>query len=392
MRSVIVVHYDEIALKGGNRHFFEDLLVRGIKRVVSDIVRVQVKKLYGRFVVPVPEGADSRTLVERLKVLPGVRYLLEGMQCDEDLDVVTQAIDAVLPESGVATFGVRVRRADKRYPISASEIERRLGAHINDRMGWGVDLTAPDLWVRIELVNKCALVCTRRHEGPGGLPEGTSGRGVTLLSGGIDSPVAAWMMMTRGLRLTAIHFHSAPFTSRASQEKVEELAEQLSRFQPRLDLVMIPFADPIQKAVVEKAPQKYRVILYRRFMMRLAGGLAQRIGARCIVTGEALGQVASQTIENLTTVEAVAPVPVLRPLIGMTKAEIIQRARNIGTFETSIQPHEDCCSYLMPRKPVTRTTPEELDEVEAAFDVEALVRETWHAREERKVRLEEAGS
>jgi thiamine biosynthesis protein ThiI len=213
---------------------------------------------------------------------------------------------------------------------------------------------------------------------------------VALLSGGIDSPVAAWMMMTRGLALTLVHCHSAPYTSGASQEKVRELARSLTRFQPRIELLMVPFADPIQTAIVAQTPARYRVVLYRRFMLRMALQAALARRAKAIVTGEALGQVASQTIENMTAVEAVASLPVLRPLVGLGKGSIIERARQIGTYRISIQPHEDCCGYLMPRNPATRTDAAELDEVERSLDIADLVRRTWIATERAVVRASPA--
>ena len=390
LRKTLVIHYDEIALKGRNRGAFEDHLVRGVREITRDLGPVSVQKLYGRILV---RGKDSElplpALAARVTLLPGVRYVLEGGETGQDFDAILQAIeDSLPPQEAVGTFGVRAKRGDKSYPLRSGEIERRAGAHVLERRSWDVDLVDPDFWVRIEIVNGRGLVCTERHEGPGGLPTGASGRGVALLSGGIDSPVAAWMMMTRGLRLTGLHFHSAPYTNQRSQEKVRDLARHLARFQPSFELTMIPFAEPIQQAIVTSAPQKYRVILYRRFMMRLAAHAAAAAKAGCIVTGEALGQVASQTVENMATVEAASSLPVLRPLVGMGKAKIIDVARRIGTFDTSIEPHDDCCSYLMPRSPATRSNSDELDEVERVFDVTALVEESWANRQSETLRQE----
>ena len=389
MHDTLVIHYDEIALKGRNRGLFEGRLVRTVRDIAAAMGPVEVRKSYGRFILKSSSPTlGVSALAARICVLPGVRYVLEGVGSAWDTEAILQQVVSTLPaQDAVRTFGVRVKRADKRHPLRALELERLAGARVLECRDWQVDLRHPDLWVRIEIVNGEAFVCTRRYEGPGGLPTGVSGRGVVLLSGGIDSPVAAWMMMTRGLKLSAIHFHSAPYTDQRSQDKVRDLARILVRYQPELALTMVPFADPIQQAVVTTAPPKFRVILYRRFMMRLAALAAAESRATSIITGEALGQVASQTIENLTTVEAVAELPVLRPLVGMPKPSIIDLARRIHTFEVSIEPHDDCCSYLMPRHPATHSTPAELTDVESTFDVEALVARTWEARETEVFRL-----
>jgi len=390
LHDTLVIHYDEIALKGRNRGVFERRLLRTVREIARSIAPVEARKSYGRLILTASgETPDLSALASRLCVLPGVRYVLEGVEGPWELDDLLDRVVTVLPEQdAVQTFGVRVKRADKRYPLRSSELERVVGARVLEHRSWGVDLREPDCWLKIEIVNGRVFLCTRRHDGPGGLPTGVSGRGVILLSGGIDSPVAAWMMMTRGMQLSAVHFHSAPYTNRRSQEKVRDLARQLVRYQPVLALTMIPFADPIQQAIITTAPPKYRVILYRRFMMRLAGRAAEESRATCIVTGEALGQVASQTIENMTTVEASAELPVLRPLVGMPKASIIDVARRIDTFHISIEPHDDCCSYLMPRHPATHSTPSELEQAESALDVDGLIEETWASRETEILRFD----
>lgn len=383
LQQTLVIHYDEIALKGRNRGMFERQLIDTLREACAELGHVEVRKLYGRFLLRPADGStDLAPYIHRIQPIPGIAYVLEAIETAAEMPTVRDAVTSVIPEqSGAASFGVRVKRADKNFPMRSLELERELGAHVLDQRSWQVDLKEPDVWVRVEIVNGRALVATKRHDGFGGLPVGASGRGVVLLSGGIDSPVAAWMMMNRGLRLSAVHFHSAPYTNQRSQEKVRDLAKLLLRFQPQLQLTMFPFAEPIQQTIVKEAPQRYRVILYRRFMMRLAERAARAKRASCLVTGEALGQVASQTIENMATVEAVAGLPILRPLVGTSKAQIIETARRIGTFETSIEPHDDCCSYLMPRSPATRSTPEELADVEKVFDIDGLVDTTWDNRE-----------
>lgn len=381
MRPVVIVHYDEIGTKGRNRGEFEQQLRLALKEVARATAPAEVRRARGRVLV-YPQAPEARPeLMERMARVPGVRYVLGGLEVPgEDLETLEAAVDAVLPDRDIRTFGVRVRRVAKSHPLRSRDLEARLGARVQGRTGWQVDLDAPDLWLRVELLGARSLVSSVRMEGRGGLPVGSSGKGLALISGGIDSPVAAQMMMDRGLKLHLVHFHSAPYTSPASQEKVRDLARLLCAYQLTLDLVMFPFADPIQRAVVLKAPEAPRVLLYRRFMMRLAARAAEHYRARCLVTGEALGQVASQTIENLAAVEAVSPLPVLRPLIGMGKAAIIEHARALGSYEVSIQPHEDCCAYLMPHRPATRSTPEELEAAEADLPVDELVDATWEAR------------
>ena len=380
LKRLIVVCYDEIGLKGRNRSHFEKRLRRALKEAARSVGACQITKHPGRFIVQIGEDTDERRLIVALAAVPGVRYALLGLQAGFELESIRAAILQQLPDSGVKTFGVRARRRNKSFPLTSGALEAELGAFVLEQRPWQVELKNPDLWVRIEVPDDRVLVSLTRVDGSGGLPVGSSGSAVLLLSGGIDSPVAAHAMMTRGLRLTLLHFHSAPFTSRESQAKVRELASILSRHQPRMDLIMVPFADPIQRSIVELTRAPYRVLLYRRFMLRLALRAAEVHGASCLVTGEALGQVASQTIENLTAVEAVSPLPILRPLIGTGKNAIIRRAQALGTYDCSIQPHDDCCSYLMPREPATRSTAAELDTAEEPLDVERLVEEAWSKR------------
>lgn len=380
MRQVLVIHYDEIALKGGAREWFEQQLSRNIRHAIGGKRAGAVKRLYGRLLLIPAEGVPATGLAERIRLLPGVASAMPAFEVPDDFDRILAAVEAVLPRDGVRTFGVRARRGDKSYPRSSQEIGRDAGAFVVGLRGWEVDLGKPDLWIRIEVSNGKALVGAERFLGPGGLPVGASGKGIALLSGGIDSPVAAWMMMTRGLRLTLLHFHSAPFTSGASQDKVRELGRVLAQAQPGIDLVMIPFAEPIQQAIVESAESRYRVLLYRRFMLRIAERAARESGAGCLVTGEALGQVASQTLENLTAVSAAGALPVLRPLIGMGKGRIVELARALGSYDISIRPHDDCCTYLMPDRPATRSTAEELAAAESGLEVADLVERTWQAR------------
>jgi len=258
--------------------------------------------------------------------------------------------------------------------MTTPEIERAIGAFVQAHTGWPVDLSTPELTLHVVVDEKGLFLWNRRIPGPGGLPVGVGGRATCMISGGIDSPVAAWLMMKRGMRIDFVHFHSVPRTDPASLEKVADLTKILMRYQGRARLAMVPLL-PIQEAVAARCPAELRVLLYRRFMLRLAERAARRFKSDALITGESLGQVASQTIQNLRAVEAVSTLPMLRPLISLDKPEIIEHARRIGTYETSILPHFDCCSFLLPDKPATRSTAAELAEAETALDVQSLVEE-----------------
>ena len=267
---------------------------------------------------------------------------------------------------------MRASRADKSYSHTSPEIERELGGRIKAACGWRVDLRQPDVDVRVEVLPDCAYYSLERHPGAGGLPSGASGHVLCLLSGGIDSPVAAYRMMRRGCRVRFVHFHAYPILSRASQEKAREIAELLTRHQLSSRLYVVAFGE-LQQRVVVSAPPPLRVVLYRRLMMRIAERLARRAGARALVTGDSVGQVASQTLENLAVVGAVATLPVLRPLVGFDKDEITREARALGTYATSIIPDQDCCTLFTPRNPATRARRDEVERAEAALPVAEMV-------------------
>jgi thiamine biosynthesis protein ThiI len=270
------------------------------------------------------------------------------------------------------SFRISARRAFKTYPFSSVEINRALGAFVLERVPTRVDLEHPAFTIHVEVMPAETFVYVERVAGPGGLPVGASGTVATLLSGGIDSPVAAWRMMKRGCRVRFVHFHSVPYLPPTSQEKVRALVEVLTAWQYRSELVMVPFGE-IQREVVLTVPPPARVVVYRRLMVRIAEALARQSGALALATGESLGQVASQTLENIARIDEVAGVPILRPLIAMDKLEIIEQARQIGTFEISIEPDADCCTLFVPRHPATRMSPDEVRRVEASLDIDALV-------------------
>ncbi len=383
----VVVHYAEIALKGRNRPRFEQLLRRQLRRVLSPLGCSSVRSLYGRLLVELPSGVDFEKVRRRIEQVFGVAYFSRASVLEPTLEELRRGVDAFVDQASFETFGVRVRRADKRHPWTSSELCRELGARIVQRTGKKVDLSNPDLWVELHLLSKEAILLWQKLPGPGGLPVGSAGRAVSLISGGIDSPVASYRMQKRGLELVYVHFHSVPYTSAASQHKVRDLVAHLAAHQGPTSLYLVPFGE-IQQTLVREAPAEPRIILYRRIMLRVAEAIAENERGLALVTGDSLGQVSSQTLANLDTVSRAASLPVLRPLVGMDKVEIIELAERIGTYEISIEPDEDCCSYLMPRKPATWTRPDSLETIERGLDIKGLVGQALDAA--RRERIEPA--
>jgi tRNA uracil 4-sulfurtransferase len=371
----IVLHYAELGLKGKNRPYFEIRLSENAKRLLAPLGEVKIRRQPGRILVTLPDSVSWEEARRRLSMTFGVSYFARIHVLKANMEDLETLLAAELPSMNVKSFACRCRRMNKEYPLTSEQMNRRLGAFIQKLIpGTTVDLEAPELEIFVEVVNKDFYAYFRREPGPGGLPAGTAGRVVTLLSGGIDSPVAAWRMVRRGCRTSFVHFHSMPFTSQASLDKVRELAMKIEPWQGPARLHLVPFA-PIQQEIVTGAPQEYRIILYRRFMTRIAEAIARREDAHALVTGDSLGQVASQTLTNLETINAVATIPVLRPLIGMDKQEIIDTARRIFTFDISNLPHDDCCSFLMPRAPATASSPAKAAEAEKGLEVDRLVKE-----------------
>jgi len=363
----------EVGLKGGNRRWFEKHLVQNTRRALADLPLRSIRRPSWRVLVTFSEAVPFVEVARRLGTVFGLRTILPVEHAGQTLDDVRAALEPSLAGLRPGTFAVRCQRSDKSFPMTSIEIEREIGAFIGERTGRKVDLSDPDVTVHLLLDENGFWIWIDGVPGPGGLPVGTGGRATALLSGGIDSPVAALMMMKRGMRLDLVHCHSAPRTDPAGLEKVELLAQVLARYQGRTRLAMIPLL-PIQETIVANSPEPLRLLLYRRFMVRLAVRMARRFHAKALVTGESLGQVASQTVENMTAVEAVSPLPVLRPLVGLDKEEIIGRARRFGTYPISILPHLDCCSLFVPKHPETRATAEQLAEAEELLDVDGLVR------------------
>jgi thiamine biosynthesis protein ThiI len=368
----IAVHYAEVGLKGRNRPSFEKRLARNLELAVADLGDARVRRLYGRLLLEISDDAAFEVVRRRLERVWGVAYFSRASVVPPTLEAIEGAVDALVDGSTFETFGVRARRADKRHPFRSSDLNRTLGRRIEERTGARVDLGDPDLWVEIHVLSNEAIVLHERIAGPGGMPVGSAGRVVSLISGGIDSPVASALALKRGCEVVFAHFHSAPYTSRASQDKVRELIGRIIGPTGPARVFMVPFGE-LQQTLLREAPADPRIVLYRRFMVRIAERLAERVRALALVTGESLGQVSSQTLGNLDTINRAATLPVLRPLIGMDKADIIALARDLGSYETSIEPDEDCCSYLMPRNPATWTRPEELEKIERSLDTKGLV-------------------
>jgi thiamine biosynthesis protein ThiI len=368
----IVVHYDEIGLKGRNRPRFEHRLMRNIKQALDGLGPVQTERLYGRLLVSVKAVSHWEPVVGRMKRLFGISYFARAFESSCDLNVLKRRLGDQLPLTGYESFAIDTKRSDKAFPLTSPEINSELGRFVQAETGKRVDLDNPDLRISVEWLHDRVLFFFARVSGPGGLPVGTSGRVVGLLSGGIDSPVAIYQMMKRGCTVVFVHFHSFPFTNRASQRKVVDLVTELTHSRQTSKVYFVPFAE-LQRTVAASTPASYRIILYRRFMLRLAEAIAGREKAKALVTGDSLSQVSSQTLSNLITVQDAVRIPVIRPLIGLDKKEIIDLAQRINTFAISIQPHDDCCAFLMPRQPFTQSTPEELRAVERELDTRGLV-------------------
>ena len=379
----VIVHYQEIALKGRNRPWFIDRLVRNLREATADLDVTQVRALMGRIEMMLGPSADWPELRGRLGNVFGVANFARAGASGRDIDEIAAAIlqrieadpeaaGAEADAAGGTTFRVRASRADKTYPLTSPEIERQVGGRIRQALGWRVDLDRPDVAIGVEVLPDRIFHTVGKEPGPGGLPTGTSGAVVCLLSGGIDSPVAAYRLMKRGCRVRFVHFHAYPILSRASLDKARELVDMLTRRQLQSRLYAVPFGE-IQQQVVLTAPPPLRVVLYRRLMMRIAERIAASCRAKGLVTGESVGQVASQTLENLAVINDVVTLPVLRPLVGSDKEEIVTEARRLGTYPVSIIPDQDCCTLFVPRRPATRASRAAVERVEQDLPIDAMV-------------------
>ena len=368
----VLLHYHEIGLKGKNRPLLISRLARRAELAVETLGAGPVRKLPGRLILELSGGASWPQVREALSRVFGLANFSLALRLPLDLEAAAEAALAQLAPLSVSTFRVRTRKAFDTVPISSREWDSAIGARVQARRRLPVSLTYPGTTVHIEALPAEALLYVEKVPGPGGLPVGMSGRVAALLSGGIDSPVAAWRMLKRGCEVVFVHFHGAPYLSRASAEKARDLAALLDAWQQGSRLYLVPFGN-LQKEIVLSTPPDWRVVLYRRFMVRIAERIARLEGARALVTGESLGQVASQTLTNLAAIEEAAELPILRPLIGMDKEEIVAQAQAIGTFETSIEPDQDCCTLFVPKHPAIRSQPAHLRKLEENLAVEEMV-------------------
>jgi thiamine biosynthesis protein ThiI len=369
----ILVHYSEVALKGRNRSWFVHRLVRNLHTALAGLHVKEVRTPIGRIELVLGREETMPEVRARLARVFGVANYSAATRIPRDFDGMTEAILAGLPpRESVQSFRVHVRRADPRFTTPSPELARELGSKVWHARGWKVDLENADLVIGVEIIPGGAYCYIGRERGPGGLPTGTAGRVVALLSGGIDSPVAAWRMMKRGCHVTLVHFHSVPFVSKASQDKARQLAEVLTRYQLRSRLYMVPFGE-LQRQVTLSVPGDLRVIVYRRLMLRIAQRIARDVRARALVTGDVIGQVASQTLDNMTVIDRASHMTVLRPLVGLDKEEIIEQAQRLGTFDISILPDQDSCTLFTPRHPETHARRATVEEAEQALPIDDMV-------------------
>lgn len=370
-----IVHYHEISLKRGNRPLFLRHLQQNVLRAVGDLGPVRLVQLPGRIMLDLSRHPDPERLGERLARVCGIANFSLALRTGVSLDALRPAVERAIEGRAFRTFRISARRAFKTFPLTSVELNRHLGAHVLAlRPDARVSLEHAECDVRVEVLPSEAFVYADRHLGAGGLPVGASGTVAALLSGGIDSPVAAWRLMKRGCRVVFVHFHSAPYLPDLSRGKVRDLVTRLTQWQYFSRLFLVPFGE-IQREVVLSVPPPARVVVYRRLMVRIAERLARHAGAPALVTGESLGQVASQTLANLTRIDEVASVPILRPLIGMDKLEITDQAQRIGTFTTSIEPDQDCCSLFVPPHPSTKTRIDDIRRIERSLDIGTLVKQ-----------------
>ena len=373
MRKVIIIRYSELFLKGKNKGYFEQAFFANIDRALNGIAHT-LRRPGVRYIVSDFKEEETEPIMRALKKVFGAHTLAEGYETSSSLDDIFEAAKRVCAVSG--TFKVEAHRGDKKYPLNSLEIAREIGGRLlcaNPSLT--VDVHSPECIVRVDIrENGAALVCGDEEEGAGGMPVGTGGKGLLLLSGGIDSPVAGHMMAKRGMKVDCLHFHSYPYTNEQAKEKVKELAKILSAYTQGTKLNVVSVTH-IQEEIHEKCAPELMITLLRRFMYRIAERYAKKTGAQCLITGESLGQVASQTIEGITSSNAVVSLPVLRPLIGFDKNEIIRRSVKMGAYDTSILPFEDCCTVFLPDFPAIRPKLATIEAEEKKLDTERLVNE-----------------
>ncbi|KYO69182.1 tRNA uracil 4-sulfurtransferase ThiI [Thermovenabulum gondwanense] len=373
MENTFLISFGELGLKGENRPYFERILLQNIKEALKNFGKVDVKRTHGRIYVNAVGERDA--IINKLKKVFGIVSISPAKCCSLDIEEIEKAAVEAIKELDYKgkSFKVETRRPNKSFPIKSPEISKMVGGYVlRNTEGLRVDVHNPDIEVDVEIRERAFVYC-KREKGPGGLPLGSNGRAVLLLSGGIDSPVAGYMVMKRGVRIFPVYFHSFPFTSDRAKEKVIDLCRVMAEYSGKVRLFVVNFTE-ILKEIAEKGKEEYLTILMRRMMVRIAQGIAQNLGAKALITGESIGQVASQTMESILCTNEVAGIPILRPLIGFDKQEIIEIAKNIGTYEISIRPYEDCCTVFVPEHPVTRPKLDSVKKVEAIFNIDEMTK------------------
>ncbi|MBQ2774683.1 MAG: tRNA 4-thiouridine(8) synthase ThiI [Clostridia bacterium] len=376
MKEVILIKNGELALKGLNRRTFEDMLMANMRRRLADLGKFTFTPAQSTIVVEGPEDADLDEATDRLLKIFGIAGLSRAAAVEKDMDVIL----SVCPEYtaplllGARTFKVEAKRSDKKFPLNSPQICMAAGEKLlNEFPHLTVDVHNPDVIINIEVRDKCAFIHGNQLKGAGGMPSGSAGKAALLVSGGIDSPVAGWMMAKRGVELIAVHFASPPYTSERAEQKVHNLLKQVSKYSGRITLFVVPFTE-IQELIKDNCPEDVFTVVMRRMMMRISQIIAQKEGCAALITGESVGQVASQTMQAIACTDAVADMPVFRPLIGMDKDEVIAISRKIETFEISIQPYEDCCTVFTPKHPKTRPTVSFIESAESCVDWEGPIK------------------
>lgn len=381
MQEIILVRYGEIVLKGLNRHIFEEKLISNIKNALKH-ERFNIWHSQARiYIEPLDEPLNVSSIIEKLTRIFGIISVSPAYKVEPNMEAIYKAAEKCLEEEyNIKTFKVETKRGNKNFPLISPEISRIVGAHILSKFKYiTVDVNNPDIVINVE-IRENAYVYTKIIYGCGGLPIGTNGKALLLLSGGIDSPVAGWMIAKRGVEIEAIHFFSPPYTGQKSKEKVIDLCRILAKYTGRIRLYVIPFTN-IQVELKEKCPEEQLTILMRRYMLKIAEEIAKISGCSALVTGENLGQVASQTMESLVVTDSVVNMPVFRPLIGFDKIEIIELAKKINTYETSILPYEDCCTLFLPKRPVTKPKLQKIKASEKKLDIQNIIEKAIKNRE-----------
>lgn len=377
MKEIILIKNGELALKGLNRRTFEDMLVKNMRRRLESAGKFKFTVAQSTVVAEPEDGADLDEAVERLGKVFGIAGFSRAAAVEKDMDVILKSAEEYLAPQllSARTFKVEAKRSDKKFPLKSPEICAEVGGYLLRKFPHlTVDVHEPDLVVNVEVRDAYAYIHGKQIKGAGGMPTGSAGRAALLISGGIDSPVAGYMMAKRGLELIAVHFASPPYTSERAEQKVHSLLRQVSKYSGRITLFVIPFTET-QESIKDNCPEEIFTVIMRRMMMRVAQIVAAKQGAGALITGESVGQVASQTMPAIACTDRVCEIPVFRPLIGMDKDEVVAISRKIDTFDISILPYEDCCTVFTPKHPKTRPTVDYVEECEKALDIDRLVRE-----------------